>query len=375
MNILFDENIPCGREAFSRLGTVRSCAGREITAETLKECELLFVRSVTRVNSELLEGTAVRFVATATSGSDHIDKEYLAGAGIGFSDAIGCNANSVAEYVVSALMMLSRRDGFELAGKTIGVIGVGHVGKLVVQKARILGMQVLQNDPPRQRAEPDFNGVSLEEALQADIISVHVPLTKDGEDPTWHLLNKDRLASLRSETILLQPSRGAVVDTKGLKELLQAGTKLTTVLDVWEGEPNIDRELLSLVDVGTPHIAGYSWISKIRGTWIVYEAACRFFGVEADWQPPIMPEGVHTPERDLSGSGDQVYDAVTGIYTILEDDARLRAFSGQDGKTMGQYFDTLRKTYPVRLEFDQAKADHASGEALDTIQKLGFQSV
>jgi erythronate-4-phosphate dehydrogenase len=372
MNILFDENIPFGREAFSSLGTVHSCPGRAMSADMLQECELLFVRSVTQVDRALLEGTAVRFVATATSGSDHIDKEYLSGKEIAFTDAIGCNANSVAEYIVSTLLTLSCRDGFDLAGKTIGVIGVGHVGALVVQKARTLGMHVLANDPPRERNEQGFNSVPLNEALQADVVTLHVPLTTNGPDPTRHLLNRERLAALRPGTILLQSSRGAVVDTQALKSLLQEGQNLTTVLDVWEGEPDIDKELLSLVDIGTPHIAGYSWISKVRGTDIVYKAACRFLGIEPVWQPPAMPEGMDNPNYVLTDSQDPLYDAVTGVYTVMDDDHRLRKITRAKDIHMGKHFDHLRKTYPVRLEFDQASVTDTSGGTARTLKDLGF---
>lgn len=372
MNILFDENIPYGREALSSLGTVRSCPGRAMTAEMLRDCELLFVRSVTRVDRKLLEGTAVRFVATATSGTDHMDKDYLTAKDIAFTDAAGCNANSVAEYIVSAVLTLSRRNGFEPEGKTIGVIGVGHVGSLVVQKARILGMHVLENDPPRERNERNFNGVPLDDTLQADVVSLHVPLTTNTPDPTWHLLNGDRLAALRPGAILLQSARGAVVDTQALKRLLQEGRHLATVLDVWENEPEIDRELLALVDIATPHIAGYSWISKVRGTYSVYEAACRFLGMEPEWQPPVMPEGMSRPNYDLSGSRDPLYDAVANVYNIIGDDNRLREIPRTQNMQTGKHFDLLRKTYPVRLEFGQASITRVTGRAEQTLKNLGF---
>ena len=195
MNILFDENIPYGLDAFSSLGNAKSIAGREISPADLKDIDILFVRSVTKVNETLLKESNVKFVATATSGSDHIDKEFLKKNNIGFSDAIGSNANSVAEYFVAALLEISERHNFSLEGKTVGIIGVGHVGSLVEKKARALGMIPILNDPPRQRAEKDFNGCSLDEALEADIVTFHVPLTKDGPDPTFHLLNEKRLKS------------------------------------------------------------------------------------------------------------------------------------------------------------------------------------
>ena len=198
MKILFDENIPYGLDAFSSLGNAESITGREISPADLENIDILFVRSVTKVNKALLKNSTVKFVATATSGSDHIDKEYLQKNNIGFSDAIGSNANSVAEYFTAALLEIAARHNFSLKGKSVGIIGVGHVGSLVEKKANALGMIVLLNDPPRQRAETDFNGCSLDEALAADIVTLHVPLTKDGPDPTFHLLNEENLQKIKS---------------------------------------------------------------------------------------------------------------------------------------------------------------------------------
>jgi erythronate-4-phosphate dehydrogenase len=375
MLILFDENIPFGAEAFGTLGETRACAGRSMTRADVHDIDLLFVRSVTKVNAALLEDSAVKFVATATSGSDHIDAEYLAQRGIPWCDAIGSNANSVAEYVVAALLELAARYEFELTGKSMGVIGVGHVGSLVVEKARALGLEVVQNDPPRQRAEPDFPGASLQEALACDIVSVHTPLTKDGPDPTFHLLNEDRVRSLHPGAILVQPSRGAVVDCAALARCLAEGRQLMTVLDVWEGEPAIDAELLGMVDIGSPHIAGYSWTSKVLATKMIYDAACRFAGVAPSWTPPVLPDGMTAPVIDLAGvaAADALRTAVCGVYDIMADDGRMRHLSALPVEEQGAYFDQLRKQYPVRLEFPQAEVRNATGEMRDVLDGLGFR--
>jgi erythronate-4-phosphate dehydrogenase len=379
MQILFDENIPFGAEAFSTLGAARACPGRAMTNADVHDVDLLFVRSVTRVNAELLEGSRVKFVATATSGSDHIDGAYLARRDIPWCDAIGSNANSVAEYVVAALLELGARHDFTLAGKSVGVIGVGHVGSLVVEKAHALGMTVVLNDPPRQRAEADFPGVVLDEALQCDVVSVHVPLTKEGPDPTYHLLNADRLRALHPGTILVQSSRGAVTDCTALKNCLAARQELLTVLDVWEGEPAIDPELLELVDLGTSHIAGYSWTSKVLATAMIYHEACRVLGVSPAWTPPALPADTAATVIDLAGAPatdeDILRFAVRGVYDLAADDLRLRHLPSLPLGEQGTYFDRLRKQYPVRLEFPQAEIHNAPKESLGALQGLGFQSL
>ncbi len=335
MKIVADPNIPYVREAFGPLGEVTLIPGRNMAAADVRDADCLLVRSVTPVNAALLDGSRVRFVATATIGFDHVDTAYLAARGIGFSSAAGCNANSVAEYVVAALLELAHRRHFRLRDKTLGVIGVGNVGRRVVRYAEALGMRVLQNDPPRQRAEGG-PFVSLEHVVaEADILTLHVPLTKSGPDATYHLLEPRR-------GIVINSSRGAVLDNRALLTANLEGL----VLDVWEGEPNILPELLEKVDIGTPHIAGYSFDGKVNGTRMIYEAACRFFGITPAWQPQLPPPPVPRIETDASGLDDE--DALRGIirrvYDIRADDAALRKV-GPAG------FDRLRAEYPVRREF------------------------
>lgn len=378
MNILYDENIPCGHDAFATLGNVTACAGRAITPALVRDIDLLFVRSVTPVNAALLDGSRVRFVATATSGSDHIDKAYLQAKGITFCDAIGSNAESVAEYITAALLILSQRTGVPLSGRSIAIIGVGHVGRLVLAKARALGMRVILNDPPRARAEADFPHVPLDEALQADVVTLHTPLTYDGEDATYHLLNEQRLAALKPGTWLLQASRGEVVDTRALLNLLAHGHQLHCVLDVWENEPHPDPALLARAQIATPHIAGYSWPSKINATHIIYEAACAFLGRQPVWTPPQLPKGMSFPHLTLNAQqsvGDQITAAVTRVYDLLADDARMRQLLLKPLTEQGAYFDYLRKTYPVRLEFQHTRIHGASPQAAATLRALGFSVV
>jgi len=380
LNILFDENIPYGLDAFSSLGNAKSISGREISPADLENIDVLFVRSVTKVNEALLENSSVKFVATATSGSDHIDKEFLQKNNIGFSDAIGSNANSVAEYFTAALLEIAKNHNFSLGKKTVGIIGVGHVGSRVEKKARALGMIPLLNDPPRQRDEKDFNGCSLNQALAADIVSLHVPLTKGGLDPTFHLLNEQSLQKIKNNAVLIQSSRGAVHDTTALKKIIKE-KNLRCAIDVWENEPDIDIDLLELTEIASPHIAGYSWTSKVEATRIIYEAACDFFNKKSTWIPPELPLNFSAPEINppfLKGDtgGFKVFSAikhaVNCVYNIIEDDKRMRKIIDEPSENRGKYFDSMRKLYPIRVEFPQALLSDAPENISKQLSALGF---
>jgi erythronate-4-phosphate dehydrogenase len=289
----------------------------------------LLVRSVTLVNAALLDGSRVKFVATATIGTDHVDDRYLAQTGIGFASAAGSNANSVAEYVIAALLELAHRHHYRLRDKTLGVVGVGNVGSKVVRYARALGMRVLENDPPRGLVEP---------ALAADIVTLHVPL----DATTQRMLHHDNLRGFT----LINTSRGAVVDNAALLQALDGDRIPAAVLDVWEHEPNLLPELLDVVDLGTPHIAGYSFDGKVNGTRLIYAAFCRHFGLPATWRPelPAAPVPVVkypvTPGED---DEDVLREVIRQVYDITADDARLRRAVRE--------FDRQRTEYPVRREF------------------------
>lgn len=353
MKIVADPNIPFVREAFGPLGEVALVPGRTMTPATVREADILLVRSVTPVNAALLDGSCVRFVATATIGTDHVDTGLLARQAIGFASAAGSNANSVAEYIVAALLELAHRQKFRLRDKTLGVVGVGNIGARVVRYARALGMRVLQNDPPLGLLEP---------ALEADIVTVHVPLL----ETTKRMLHHDNLERF----ILINTSRGEVVDNKALLRAIDGDRITGAVLDVWENEPNISPELLDVVDIGTPHIAGYSLDGKVNGVRMIYEAACRHFGVPATWQPslPAPP----TPRIEFSVSSgedaeDTLHRIVRQVYGIEGDDARLRAGIRE--------FDRLRGEYPVRREFFNTQlALRGASESLRRLcRELGFQ--
>jgi erythronate-4-phosphate dehydrogenase len=348
MRIVADPNIPFVQEAFGPLGEVRLVPGREINAGAVHDADALLVRSVTPVNAALLDGSPVKFVATATIGIDHVDQEYLSLKGIGFASAQSSNANSVAEYVVAAMLHMAQRRKLRLRDKTLGVIGVGNVGSHVVRDAQALGMRILQNDPPRARAGKAPQFISLERLLtEADVISLHVPLIREGSDATFHLFDKDRLTTLKvRKPILINTSRGAVVDNKALLKAIDGEWLGGVVLDVWENEPNISPELLDVVDLGTPHIAGYSFDGKVNGTRMIYRALCDSFGIEPSWEPILPPPPVPRVELTVSSDEDDeevVRRVVRRIYDIAADDVALR-------KNI-LTFDKLRAEYPIRREF------------------------
>jgi len=378
LKIIADENIPFAREAFGALGEVTLISGREATPQVLRDCDLLFCRSVTKINRELLEGSRVRFVGTATIGTDHVDIPYLRERGIAFASAPGSNANSVAEYVVAALLVLARDGGFVLEGRTLGVVGVGNVGSQVVRKAEALGLRVLQNDPPlaRRTGEPRF--LPLEALLEADFLTFHVPLSREGEDATCHMADAALLRRLRPSACLLNTSRGAVVETQALKDALGRRRIAAAVLDVWEGEPAIDLDLLSQAAIGTPHIAGYSFDGKVAATEMIYRAACETLGVEPAWDPAaIMPPPGH-PRLEIRCAGrpdeDVLREAVLTVYDIEADDRNLRQ-SPQPPAERGAYFDRLRKIYPERREFHNTTLVlHGAAERLEAgLAGLGFR--
>ena len=380
MNIVADENIPCVQQAFASLGEVSLLPGRVMQAEQVRDADILLVRSVTRVDASLLQGSSVRFVGSATIGFDHVDRDYLQQQGIGFATAPGSNATSAAEYVVSALMVLSAQQGVELAGKTVGIIGCGNVGSRVRCKLAALGMTCLVNDPPLQASAGHDDFVSLEEVLQADVVTLHVPLIKDSPHPTFYLVNAALLDRLKPGAILINTSRGAVVDNRALDALLATRDELSVVLDVWENEPTIRPSLLQKVDLATAHIAGYSYDGKLRGTEMIYHAACDYFATPAQWRAAdVLARAASIDLRD-HGTDDLLAvarAAVLACYDIREDDARLRATLPLPVTERALAFDRLRKEYPLRREFSESTVllREPAGAPGQLLSGLGFQLV
>lgn len=347
LNILADENMLMAQEIFSEFGKVSLCPGRSMTAEHLKGVDLLLVRSITQVNETLLKGSPVKFVGTATIGTDHIDQEYLEQNQIGFSNAPGCNADAVVDYVLSAIFYMAEQQGFDPAERTYGIIGVGNVGGRLQKRLESCGFKVLLNDPPRAETESGF--VSLETLInEADFICAHTPLTKTGDHPTYHLLSDKQLRALKENTILLNAGRGPVIDNQAL---LQIGTErddLSFVLDVWEHEPKVSKDLADRCSLISPHIAGYSLDGKVRGTFMLFQAFCDFVGIKPEKElTDFLPEAEVSKiqQTDLS-----TLDLINTVYDPLIDDRLLRdtlELSEEEQKTA---FDQLRKSYRLRRE-------------------------
>ncbi len=358
MHILADENIPLVDEFFAGFGEIRRMPGRSINRAALENVDVLLVRSVTRVDRELLEGSAVRFVGTCTIGTDHLDLDYFEQAGIEWASAPGCNARGVVDYVLGSLLALSEVRGEALARRRFGVVGAGEVGGRLLEVLRGLGWDVRVCDPPRQvREAGDF--VSLDEILaECDVISLHTPLALGGDWPTFHLFDQARLSRLRPGTWLINASRGAVVDNAALRDLLLQRPDLEAVLDVWEGEPQVDVALAGLCRIATPHIAGYSLDGKLRGTAQIYAALCAARGVEPAIELAQLMPGPALTELAFASSAEPAEMLATlcrAVYDPRRDDADFRRSLLGDEAQRRAGFDLLRKQYPPRREIDGLK--------------------
>ena len=353
MHILADENIPLLDAFFAPHATLERLPGRAFDRAAVSRADALLVRSITRVDEALLADSPVSFVGTCTIGTDHLDLGYLQRAGIRWSNAPGCNARGVVDWVLGALLALADRAGTDLSSRTYGIVGAGQVGGRLAAVLRGLGWQVLVCDPPRQAVEQgDFH--DLDELIaRCDVLCLHTPLIRDGERRTLHLFDAARLARLRPGSWLLNACRGEVIDNVALRAYLAGGAELAVALDVWEGEPAIDADLARLCQVVTPHIAGHSLEGKWRGTAQIYEAFCAWSG-----ETPRLNLGDLLPPQQLERlvfSGDTPEATVfrrvcRAVYDPRDDDAALRATLGLPAVARAQAFDALRKGYPMRRE-------------------------
>lgn len=329
--VIVEKNIPFAQGLLEAYARVRYLAPDEIDATAMADADALITRTRTRCDKHLLEGSRCKIIASATIGLDHVDTDYCTKAGIVVRNAPGCNAPAVAQYVLASVIAVK---GMDLQGVTMGVVGVGHVGSIVADWAGQLGMKVLCCDPPRARKEGDGGFVSLEDiAMRADVITFHVPYTRSGEDATHHLCDSDFLSKLQRKPLIINSARGAVTDTKALLDAYKRGVVSGLIIDCWENEPDIDRELLDSAFVATPHIAGYSREGKIRATAMAVKEVCDFFG----WPEPAMPEKV------APGAAEYVTaERIVASYNPLEDTEALRS-APQD-------FERQRNSYQLRRE-------------------------
>ncbi|MCX6227895.1 MAG: 4-phosphoerythronate dehydrogenase PdxB [Bacteroidia bacterium] len=372
MKIVIDDKIPYIKGVLEPYAEVIYLSGDKTNAAVVKDADALITRTRTICNEELLAGSAVKFIATATIGFDHIDTDYCEKVNIAWTNAPGCNSKSVEQYIASALMVLAEKHQFSLTEKTIGIIGVGNVGSKVARLCETLGMKVLLNDPPRVRAEKLKGFVGLDEILEkSDIITLHVPLNMEGEDMTFHLADSNFFSKTKHKPILINSCRGEIVDTNSLKQALKDSQLSGVVIDCWENEPAIDLELLSLVDLATPHIAGYSRDGKANGTSMSIRALSKFFKLGINnWKC----SNVEMPDNldifiDGTGKATQqiLSDAILATYDIRSDDKKLRS----SVKT----FEKQRGDYPVRREFPTYRifCKINNIKAINKLKQLGFK--
>lgn len=366
--IIADENIPQVAEYFSPLGEVRTVTGRALAAEQVAEADLLLVRSVTEVGPALLEGSRIGWVGTATIGTDHLDTEYLAHRQIPYASAPGSNANSVVEYVLSALAAVGDTLERLLAGQArVGIVGLGNVGGRLLQRLQKLGVAAVGYDPFLSHVDR-LPLRSLREVLRSDVVCLHTPLTTTGPWPTRHLIGAAELELLPPGALLLNAGRGSVLDNVAAVAELERRPQLQLVLDVWEGEPQIDPSLLALAAIGTPHIAGYSLDGKLAGTRQLLEACCRHLELPV---PPIPSSHAPAPCLRLQPgleSAELMRRVLLGSYNIRRDDASLRqGTAASNREASARHFDQLRREYPVRREL--AAADMVGWDALSARER------
>ncbi|MFT6916136.1 MAG: erythronate-4-phosphate dehydrogenase [Motiliproteus sp.] len=362
MHIVADENIPLAEAFFSHLGTVERLPGRSLTQQHLQRADLLLVRSVTAVNAELLADTPVKFVASATIGTDHVDLPLLKQRGIGFSNAPGCNADSVVDYVLSAFTHLAEQQGCALAERRVGIVGVGNVGRRLQQRLQRLGIECLLCDPPRAEQEPASTLGSADRFVdlsvllgRCDVFCLHTPLTREGRHPSYHLFDAELLHALPQGSWLINAGRGAVIDNRALADCLQQRKDLQVVLDVWEPEPAIDTDLAQQVTLATPHIAGYSLEGKSRGTEMIYQSACRFLGLTPQRTLAQLLPRPGIRQLDLNAEAalevDLLPRLVRLVYDLRRDHEALIQRVRCQPPHIASEFDRLRRYYPERREF------------------------
>jgi len=374
IRIVADDKIPFLKGVLEPYAKITYLPGNQINRKAAMDSDVLLIRTRTRCNAELLEGTNVKYIGTATIGLDHIDTDYCEENNIRWINAPGCNSSSVRQYIAAALLRISSEYGFSLKDKTIGIVGVGNVGSKVQSLAGILGMKVILNDPPRARKEKKKSFVSLDNILnESDIITLHVPLNMEGRDKTFHLFESKTLGKIKKGTWLINSSRGEVVETEALKNALAEEKLAGAVIDVWEKEPEIDIPLMHAAFLATPHIAGYSADGKANGTSMIVRDLSQFFDLPLSrW----FPEEITAPNEpqltiDCNGKSEEeiIRKAVFHTYNIVEDDIRLRFDPSR--------FEKERENYPVRREFSSYSINlkRASAEIESKLKELGFKVV
>ncbi|KIP73668.1 erythronate-4-phosphate dehydrogenase [Vibrio harveyi] len=372
MKIIVDENMPYAEELFSQLGEVILKPGRTLTADDLVDVDALMIRSVTKVNAELIsKANKLKFVGTATAGMDHVDQALLKEKGIFFTAAPGCNKVGVAEYAFSVMMVLSQQQGFSVFDKTVGIIGAGQVGSYLEKCLKGMGINVLINDPFKQEEGDSRSFTPLAELIErSDVITLHTPITKDGLHPTHHLIDDKVLNGLRCDQILINAARGPVVDNQALKQRLMKNDGFTAALDVFEFEPEVDMELLPLLAFATPHVAGYGLEGKARGTTMIFNSYCEFLNNELRAHASDLLPTAPVPAMVLDRAWDEatLHNITQLIYDVRKDDALFRREISKPGS-----FDLMRKNYWDRREYSAVTLVGNETCNLAPLAELGFQ--
>jgi erythronate-4-phosphate dehydrogenase len=371
MKIYYEDSMPYAAEFFSELGECEVFSHKTVNADMLADADVLLVRSTTMVNQQLLaKNKQVQFVATATAGTDHVDKNYLVSQNIPFISAGGCNAVAVAEYVLSAMLVMSKRLDWQLADKTVGIVGAGHVGSALSRILSVLGIKHKLCDPPLADAGDVREFVTMNDIMQCDVISLHVPWVKDGRYPTQDLFNKARLTALQDSQLLINACRGEVINNQAALELYEQGKCLNLVLDVWENEPDINLNLIPHVALATAHIAGHTIEGKARGTEMLYLALCKHLGIQADkklsdYLPKAEASSVKISEKQSFWQ--VLRQLVLNVYNIETDDQDFRA-----NMCSAEQFRYIRKHYPIRREFSAIALNTGDFTDSKAIYNIGF---
>jgi erythronate-4-phosphate dehydrogenase len=371
VKIYYEDSLPYAAEFFAELGQCRVFSHRTVNAQQVADADILLVRSTTKVDAKLLQlNQDIQYVATATAGTNHLDTTYLRERQLDFASAAGCNATAVAEYVLSALVVMAQRLGWQLADKTLGIVGAGHAGTTLANKLTALGIPYKLCDPPLQEQGDPRDWVSMQDIMQCDVISLHVPLIQGTPYATHHMFDSERLAQLRDDQLLINACRGEVVDNQALLDCFENGRKLQVVMDVWENEPHINLALVPYISLATAHIAGHTIEGKARGTEILYQQVCKRLHkpVEkflADFLPPAQPGSIDIPQG-LSGQALFTY-LILSVYDISQDSQQFKHSVHQPDQ-----FGYIRKNYSIRREFAALKVNTGNLAGSEAIYALGF---
>ncbi|WP_198673682.1 4-phosphoerythronate dehydrogenase [Algibacillus agarilyticus] len=373
--IYIEDSLLYAEEFFSELGEITRFAGDKITAEELINADVLLTRSTTQVNEKLLkQADKLAFIGTATAGYDHIDGQYIESKGKFWTAAPGCNADAVADYVLSALFIIAGEHLFQIADKTIAVVGAGQVGSRLINRLSVLGCKVLAFDPVRASMDPDFESADFEDVLKADVISCHVPLTQDDIHPTKLMFGAEQLAKMKSDVIFVNACRGEIVDEEALYAHMQSNPQTKLVLDVFDNEPNIDTRILNLTTFASPHIAGHSLEGKARGTEMLYYSLCQFWGIQPvhqlhDFLPPMRVEQIDMA-KTTTFEQSILRKIINLVYDIRDDNAWFK----QAMKADPTQFKTLRRQYPIRREMTSLCVKHPVDAIQQQLNTLSLRS-